>query len=188
MIGGSSTRARTIAQNMLNVASTYEEIGTAIHYFGDSYSHSVMGNESQMYPTGRGHLFDGHEPDYISNRPELYLEYVNSLANQLGGKLGAGRIDMFTFNYVANSGGNTQQNSAVFETEIRIREGAKTFSVSGNEVGSVNSYLKGRNNHYGASGNVNAKVIYTDVDVYKKNKKGEWEKSTEQRTFVTFGQ
>jgi len=44
----------------------------------------------------------------LQNSPDLYLEYVNSLADNLGSKLGGGKIDMFTFNYVANSGGITE--------------------------------------------------------------------------------
>jgi RHS repeat-associated protein len=187
--GGRSGDARNIARNMLNAARTYEEMGTALHYFGDSYAHTMMSNSDEMYPNGLGHgptsLFS-KSPDDIANRPGLYLEYVNSLAGDLGSKLGASKIDMFTFNYVANSGGGTEQNNAVFETEVRIREGAKTFSVAGNQVGTINDYLKARNGHY--SGQANTNVINTNVDVYKKNKKGEWEKTTENRTFVTFAQ
>ena len=184
--GGRSGDARNIGRNMLANASTYEEIGTALHYFGDSYAHTMMSDGNSMYPNGRGHLFSGHEPDKIANRPDLYLEYANSLADNLGSKLGGGKIDMFTFNYVANSGGTTEQNSAVFETEIRIREGAQTFSVAGNQVGTINNYLQARNGHF--SGQAKSNVVNTNVDVYKQNKKGEWEKSTENRTFVTFAQ
>lgn len=184
--GGRSVDARNTARNMLTTANTYEEIGTALHYFGDSYSHSMMSDQSTMYPNGRGHLFSWHEPNKIANRPDLYLEYVNSLADNLGSKLGAGKIDMFTFNYVANSGGTTEQNSAVFETEVRIRERAQTFSVAGNQVGTINNYLKARNGHF--SDHAKSNVVNTNVDVYKQNKKGEWEKTTENRTFVTFAQ
>lgn len=187
--GGSSATARNIARNMLHDSNTYKEMGTALHYFGDSFAHSQLGNEGEMYPNGPGHGWDsitGNSPDDIAKRPGLYLEYVNSLAYNLGTKLGAGKIDMFTFNYVANSGGSTQQNSAVFETEVRIQEGVKTFSVTGNQVGAINNYLKARNGHYG--GQVKSNVVNTDVDVYKKNKKGDWEKTTENRTFVTFAQ
>jgi RHS repeat-associated protein len=184
LTGGSSTHARTVAQNMLYAATSYEEIGTALHYFGDSYAHSMIGNESQMYPTGEGHLWDGHDPDKIAERPGLYLEYANSLAGNLNNKFGGNKIDMFTFDYVANSGGTTAQNSAVLETEVRIQEGAKTFSVAGNQVGTINNYLKARNSHYNSQ--TKANVVQTDVDVYKRNKKGEWEKTTENRTFVAF--
>lgn len=58
---------------------------------------------------------------------------------------------MFTFNYVANSNGNTQQNSAIFETEIRIRQGVGTFSVKGNQVGAINKYMGARNSHFGSN-------------------------------------
>ncbi|KFF21496.1 hypothetical protein IW22_05910 [Chryseobacterium sp. JM1] len=184
--GGRSGTARNIARNMLHSAGSMAEVGRALHYFGDSYAHTMMSDGDTMYPNGQGHLFSGHEPDKIANRPDLYLEYANSLADNLGSKLGAGKIDMFTFNYVANSGGTTEQNSAVFETEVRIREGAQMFSVAGNQVGTINNYLRARNGHF--NGQAKGNVVNTDVDMYKRNKKGEWEKTTEDRTFVTFTQ
>ncbi len=103
----------------------------------------------------------------------------------MGSRLGfKGKVDMFTFDYVAKSKGTTQQNSAVFETEIRIMEGVGTFSVGGNQVDVINGYLKSSNEHYGRS--VSANVVYANVDMYSKNDKGEWVKKTEQRTFVKF--
>ena len=78
-------------------------------------------------------------------------------------------------------------NSAVFETEIRIREGVGIFSVEGNQVGAINNYVGSRNSHFGSS--VTANAVYTDVDVYNKNENGEWVKTkTEKRTFVTIQQ
>jgi hypothetical protein len=67
-----------------------------------------------MYETGFGHfkLFgDTGFPDKIANRPELYLEYVKDLITTLGGS----DVDMFAFDYIANCGGTTEQNSAVLE-------------------------------------------------------------------------
>lgn len=134
--------------------------------------------------TGIGHLFDGHAPDKIAGRPELYKQYVGQLAQALGGRLGfEGKVDMFTFNYVADSKGSTQQNSAILETEIRIRGGAGVFSVDGNQVNAINKYVGARNGHFGS--NVTTNAVYTDVDVYNKNENGEWVKTkTEKRTFV----
>lgn len=94
---------------------------------------------------------------------------------------------MFTFNYVADPKGSTQQNSAIFETEIRIREGIGAFRVEGNQVGTIYSYLGARNNHFGST--VTANAVYMDVDVYNKNENGEWVKTkTEKRTFVNIQQ
>ena len=106
------------------------------------------------------------------------------MAQALGNRLGfKGNVDMFTFNYVANLKGSTQQNSAVFETEVRIREGFSSYSVEGNHVDAINDYIGASNNHFGRK--VQAKAVYTDVDVYNKNENGEWTKTkTEKRTFV----
>jgi len=142
-----------------------------------------------MYNPGYGHIFSGdggHGADKIANRPELYKAYTQQLADVLGGRLRyEGGVDLFTFNYVADSKGSTQQNSAIFETEIRIREGAGSFSVEGNQVGAIGKYMGARNGHFGS--NISADAVYTDVDVYKRNENGEWVKDkTEKRTFVNF--
>jgi hypothetical protein len=60
------------------------EFGLALHRFGDSYAHSIFGDEEHMYETGWGH-FQGsvmpwkQDPDEIQNRPELYLDYAKHL-------------------------------------------------------------------------------------------------------------
>ncbi len=94
-----------------------------------------------MYPNGIGHALQGHAPDKIANRPELYLQYVNDLVGTLGGN---SYTDLFTFDYVAGSGGSTDQNSAVFETEVRLREDVSTFSVLGDQTGVIGNYLSAR--------------------------------------------
>jgi RHS repeat-associated protein len=187
LTGGNSAYERSKSAGMVANAESTLELGLALHRLGDSYAHSRLDNPSRMYSTGIGHAFTGqggHEPDKIANRPELYKQYVGQLEEALGGRLGfKGNVDMFTFNYVADSKGSTQQNSAVFETEIRIREGIGAFSVEGNQVGTINKYIGARNGHFGS--NVTANALYTDVDVYNKNENGEWVKTkTEKRTFV----
>ena len=67
----------------------------------------------------------------------------------LGDRLSfGGKVDTFTLDYVQNSGNSLSQNSAVFETEIRIREGVNKFDMSGNKVDTINKYIKSRNSHY----------------------------------------
>ncbi len=74
-------------------------------------------------------------------------------------------------------------NSAILETEVRIREGAGVFSVEGNQVSEINQYVSESNDHYNRD--IQAQAIYTDVDVYNKNENGEWVKTkSEKRTFV----
>ncbi|NMH28497.1 DUF6443 domain-containing protein [Flavobacterium silvaticum] len=152
--------------------------GYSLHRYGDSHAHSD--DDGDMYWTGPGHLFRGHSPDKIANRPELYLEYANGLVNMLGGF----QKDMFTFEYVAKSGGTTEQNSAVFETEVRLLEGQKTFSVGGNQVDAIKNYMNARNGHTKTT--TNMKVFSSTGDRYKPNGKGGWTKTTETRTYVIF--
>jgi len=56
------------------------EAGLALHAFGDSYAHSKNG---RMYSSGVGHGFDGHAPDQIQTRPDLYDSYVRDLYSVL---------------------------------------------------------------------------------------------------------
>jgi hypothetical protein len=165
--GGSSAQTRSHAMNWVGYSTN--DLGHALHYLGYSYAHSIMGNEAKMYPNGRGHVFDGHDPDKIALRPELYREYTRSLAAVLSSKFGfLESIDMYTFDYVAGSGGSTEQNSAILEAEVRIREGALSFSIEGNHVKALGDYLRSSNKHFGR--NVGAIINYVDVDMYKKIK------------------
>ena len=72
------------------------------------------------------------------------------------------------------------------ETEIRLREGVKTFSVLGDQKSVIGDYLSARDENYGT--NTSYKTITAEADSYKLNKDtGVWEKSgTETRTFVIF--
>ncbi len=57
------------------------QTGFLIHALGDSYSHTDgLGN---AYGETYGHVFDGHAPDLVGNRPELYLAYVDTLFDAL---------------------------------------------------------------------------------------------------------
>jgi RHS repeat-associated protein len=178
---------RLKSQQMVEAADNTLALGLALHRLGDSYAHTNMKNGIFTYETGLGHALEkqnGHAPDKIANRPELYKRYANHLSRVLGKAINfKGQVDMFTFNYVADSRGSTEQNSAIFETEIRIREGAGTFSVAGNQVGAINNYISASNAHFGRNVQVNA--VFTNVDVYNKNKDGEWVKiKSETRTLV----
>jgi hypothetical protein len=185
--GGNSMDEIFASEQMIGDAGSTRALGLALHRLGDSYAHEQVGNEGTMYHRPFGHLYDsefGTDPDQIKNRPWLYQNYTQGLASALGDKLGfKGKVDMFTFNYVANSQGNTEQNSAVFETEISIRQGLGSFSVDGDQTGVIGNYVKASNDHFGR--NVQAKSVYTDVDVYNKDNDGNWVKTkTEKRTFV----
>lgn len=77
-----------VAQRRLDLASMIEarnrseaqaswQTGFLVHALGDSYAHTNP--VGQAYGETYGHLFDGHAPDLVGNRPELYLDYVDAL-------------------------------------------------------------------------------------------------------------
>jgi len=168
------SRARyAAAENLL-------DRGSSLHRLGDSYAHSREDNS--MYNRPLGHLFE-MKADKIRDRPDLYLEYARDLIFTLGGN---SSTDMFTFNYIANSGNDTDANMAVLEAEVRLREGARLFSVGGDQTGTLDSYFAARNRNYK---NTTSYKTYT-AEVYKlrQNSKGEWEETNEKenRTFVIY--
>ena len=57
--------------------------GLINHAFGDAFSHTEPGT-GETYGTLFGHAFDGHQPDYIGNRPDLYGQYAQRLGDVLG--------------------------------------------------------------------------------------------------------
>lgn len=63
--------------------------GFLLHAYGDSFAHTNA--EGASYGELYGHLFDGHAPDIVGNRPELYIDYVTSLYTLLDE--GAGRSE-----------------------------------------------------------------------------------------------
>jgi RHS repeat-associated protein len=181
LTGGNPTDERNKSRQMFINANNVMDRGRALHRLGDSYSHTREGTP-RMFGKLIGHALLGTAPDKIANRPQLYLEYVKDLISTLGG---SNETDMFTFNYIANAGTSSEENMAILKTEVRIREGVNTFSVSGNHKSTIDSYLKNRETKYGK---ISAKIMTAEADVYKLNSEtGEFEKTgTETRTFVIF--
>jgi len=62
------------------------ELGFKLHAFGDSFSHRKMKDPFTMYCNLIGHMLDGDEPDYITNK-ELYLQYVTEMYNIFQNKI-----------------------------------------------------------------------------------------------------
>jgi hypothetical protein len=184
LTGGNPQYERELSSNMVRNAGSIRDLGISLHRLGDSYAHSAW--EGKMYAHGIGHALTdegGHWPDKIRNRPELYLKYVNQLANVLSAS-GHGKIDMFAFSYIAKSGFDTNENSAILETEVSIQQGIKTFSVFGNQESNIKNYLNSRNDHYGTDNK--SKIFTKKVDRYYKDSKGKWQVKEETRTFVHF--
>ncbi|MBI2398938.1 MAG: hypothetical protein HYV17_14210 [Xanthomonadales bacterium] len=69
-------------------ARTLEVAGLGIHRLADSFAHRRTDDPSKMYVEPLGHLFGGHAPDEISTRPELYGDYVETLARTLADRRG----------------------------------------------------------------------------------------------------
>lgn len=153
-----------------NGLDTYQR-GAALHRLGDSYSHTKKSGSTYSPPFGHWVPFNStktHWPDKIANRPELYLQYVKDLISTLGGV----NIDLFTFEYIANEGGTTEENSAILETEIRLMGEGGSYSVSGRHSSAIKKYINARNRHYGTSYKTATATRYTI------NENGEWEEST----------
>jgi hypothetical protein len=53
--------------------------GIALHPYGDSFAHRQMRHGERMYDAGMGHARDGHGPDHIQERRDLYLQYLEGL-------------------------------------------------------------------------------------------------------------
>ncbi len=182
-LGGSSRYAEAQrSRQMYAAAGSLMDRGFALHRLGDSYAHSRVSDDYSMYSRPFGHLRE-MEADKIRTRPGSYLSYVDDLIYTLGGDAST---DRFTFNYVANSGNDTDGNSAVLEAEVRLREGVKTFSVQGDQTKVLNSYFNARNEHY--KKDTAYKTVTAEVQVMKKNSKGEWVQTDkkETRTFVIY--
>jgi len=84
LTGTSPTEERSATREALRDSEPGSiQFGFLLHRFGDTYAHSVMGNESRLYDTFFGHLQHWHAPDQIHTRPELYRTYVEDLFTTL---------------------------------------------------------------------------------------------------------
>ncbi|WP_338244760.1 hypothetical protein [Maricaulis maris] len=81
-----------VAQRRLDLAELIEQrnrttpradwqTGFLIHALGDSYAHTNPAGEA--YGELYGHVFDGHWPDLVGNRRELYIDYIEALFDAL---------------------------------------------------------------------------------------------------------
>jgi RHS repeat-associated protein len=179
LTGGLSETERGISSSDWDMTGD----GLSLHRYGDSFAHTMWDGQN-MYGPGPGHLRDWHAPDKIAERPALYMQYVRGLAQLFSRKFGpCNDIDLFTFEYIAKTKGSTSQNCAIFETEIRIREGACNFTVNGKHDGAINDYLLKSNSHFRRS--ANARVESYRVKVFTKAG-NRWIESDEWKTFVSF--
>ncbi len=168
LTGGTPDYERWLSVTGVMQSNNETALGISLHRLGDSFAHTIPGKD-KMFGPDVGHLFYGHAPDKIKNRPELYLQYVSTLFETLSvkfGKAGTSR-DMFTFEFIAAAGMGTAENSAILETEIALRNGKKTFTVEGNQQDAIASYMKYRKEVTGSR--VGVSVVHTTSDVYEYN-------------------
>jgi hypothetical protein len=69
------------------------KFGLLLHRLGDTYAHSIIGNEKKLYTVSSsgnyrdcvkfsdstGHARDGHDPDYPFLRVDLFIQYLEAL-------------------------------------------------------------------------------------------------------------
>lgn len=96
----SSEFQRTATRNMLNAEDPASlKFGLLLHRLGDTYAHSIMGNEKEMYTVTRsgrveacfspyniGHARHMHDPDYPFLRTGLFDQYLTDLYTVLNNK------------------------------------------------------------------------------------------------------
>lgn len=117
-----------------------EEIGRLLHLFGDTYAHRKLDGDGELYGNDGFTLdhaaSDGHAPDMIGNRPELFLEYVQTLSTVLSMKYGTGENQNFSLdvfgkmaNYASNNGGDPISLIGIMNYEVAKAKGESTFFV-----------------------------------------------------------
>ncbi|HUK20262.1 MAG TPA: hypothetical protein VLV45_01755 [Gemmatimonadales bacterium] len=80
LTGGASETERNLTKAALRSTTPGTlEFGFLLHRFGDTYAHSMIGNETRMYDTGFGHAGDLNDPDLIHVRPGLFRAFVADL-------------------------------------------------------------------------------------------------------------
>jgi hypothetical protein len=93
----SAARQRQLTRKLLDDADVYSlEFGLLLHRLGDSYAHSVIFNEDEMYtvsssgawleclnPVNVGHGWHFHFPDYPFFRTQLFYDYLDDLYSAL---------------------------------------------------------------------------------------------------------
>ncbi len=144
LTGGDPEVERAKSFRMLQEATDARSIGIASHRLGDSYSH-INDKTGRMYPNVLGHVFRWQEPDKIRNNAKRYLAYVYSLVKGMGGP--EAKIDMTVFNYIAEHGMSSDDNSAILKAEYNLLNSSVAFNVARNQVTQVQQYLTERMTH-----------------------------------------
>ena len=81
--GKSEIETNRTIQAILANGGDMRAIGFLIHRLGDTFAHRKFGDEKNLYGRGIGHALDGHDPDVIQQRLDLYNDYVQTLISTL---------------------------------------------------------------------------------------------------------
>jgi hypothetical protein len=103
------TREMLLAEDPLSL-----KFGLLLHRLGDTFAHSIMGNEDVMYATAKnrhsaclslenmGHAIHSHDPDYPFLRQTLFYNYLKALHNVLIEKRNSKAQDSFSAHLFIN--------------------------------------------------------------------------------------
>ncbi len=95
----SSQKQRTLTADLLLKENPLSlEFGLLLHRLGDTFAHSIMGNEIKLYTVAAGgpecftndslgHKRDSHRPDYPFLRRDLFYDYLGTLYRVLSEKV-----------------------------------------------------------------------------------------------------
>ena len=131
-----------------------KELGRLLHLLGDTFAHRKLDGQGELYGNGTwttDHArTDGDAPDLIGNRPDLYLEYVNTLAVVLETKFGKGdnaNFDIGVFKRLASYASKDPDNPTsligIINYEVAKVRGQDSFVVH-----KVKSAISGQNEKY----------------------------------------
>jgi len=143
LTGGDGPSATRSAMRAVIDERNSKEMGRLLHLLGDTFAHRKLGGNGELYGnkgfTLDHAISDGNSPDMIGNRPELYLEYVKTLAATLAVKYnkteggGMKNFDISVFEkmakYAANSDGNPISLIGIINYEVSKASGGSEFVV-----------------------------------------------------------
>lgn len=132
-------------------ADYFWKAGFVLHSLGDSYAHTQANGDA--YGEVFGHLKDGTAPDIVGNRPELYIEYVETLFDVFDE--GDGRpedLEAFTTAILALDGQSNGEYIDLIETTRLAKSTTQQLDcpalVRGLDRGDVNVFLRSIEERY----------------------------------------
>jgi len=135
----SSEFQRTVTRKLLlNESPVSLKFGMLLHRLGDTYAHSMMGNEKKMYTVARpaaecftldslGHARDGHDPDYPFLRPGLFYLYLDDLYTILLKKVNSPESKLYRRRMLTNL--SIDNIKKIFKDILEDQDGLVMYSL-----------------------------------------------------------